>query len=113
MKLPKTPFDLVELGFCVIRIPLGVKVPNMKWKQWQLQKPSNLQLESWFRGKATNYATVTGKISGIVVVDVDLYKDPELGQKAIDSLPDTPWKVRSPRGGQHHVASDNPDHQHR
>lgn len=55
-------------------IPIGKdKKPLVEWKQFQTEKPSNEEVFEWFAVKFlnANLGVVTGKASGIVVVDID------------------------------------------
>lgn len=61
----------IERGFSVI--PVGVdKKPLVDWKQYQSRRATSKEVEQWAKQfKNPNIAIVTGKISGIVVVDVE------------------------------------------
>jgi putative DNA primase/helicase len=42
------------------------------WKEWQTKRATALQIEAWWRRWPTaNIGIVTGRISGLVVVDLD------------------------------------------
>lgn len=58
-------------GFSVI--PIGKdKKPTIPWKKYQSEKASEAQIKEWFdESSEFNIGIVTGKISGIVVVDVE------------------------------------------
>lgn len=60
-----------KFGFSVI--PIGPdKKPLIEWKKYQTERASVQQIEEWFRGETPpNIGIVTGKISGITVVDVE------------------------------------------
>ena len=66
-------FLMEKRGWIVI--PVGVdKRPLIEWKRFQLEKPSNEDVFEWFGVKfldKANLGVVTGKTSGIVVVDID------------------------------------------
>ncbi|MBF8276593.1 MAG: hypothetical protein HW390_1666 [Candidatus Brocadiaceae bacterium] len=98
-----------DKGFSVI--PLKGKVPDASvlpqekdengrlkptWKPYQKRKPTEAELQKWFgNGSKRNIGTVTGKISGIAVVDIDS----ELGMQCYRSmkLPKTPM-VKTAKG---------------
>ncbi len=85
---------VTELGFSVI--PLSGKKPTIKWAQYQTRKPTEEELEEWFlKGDNYNIGIVTGKISGIAVVDFDTEKALEVAQE--HNFPETPI-VRTGRG---------------
>lgn len=54
-------------------IPVGEdKKPVIEWKKFQTEKPTDEDLKKWFDGETpANIGIVTGKISGITVVDVE------------------------------------------
>lgn len=58
-----------KLGFSII--PARGKVPAFPWKKYQKEKASVEEIEKWFAKDGYNIALVTGKISGVVVIDVD------------------------------------------
>ena len=72
---------LYNLGFSVFPLPYKSKNPNLKWKQYQLDRPSVLQCAKWDGGQH-NIAIVTGQVSGVFVVDVD----GESGRKTLEEL---------------------------
>jgi archaellum biogenesis ATPase FlaH len=52
-------------------IPVGLdKKPLIEWKEYQTRLATDEELQKWFSGTA-NIGIVTGKISGISVVDID------------------------------------------
>jgi hypothetical protein len=85
---------VTEFGFSVI--PLSGKKPTIKWAEYQRRKPTEEELKEWFlNGDNHNVGIVTGKISGIVVVDFDTEKALEVAQE--HNFPETPI-VRTGRG---------------
>lgn len=62
---------LFEQGFSVI--PIGQnKKPLIEWKQYQSEKASREQLDAWWtQSPNANIGIVTGKISNLLVVDID------------------------------------------
>ena len=77
------------------------KKPYIPWTPYQTQKAEPATIEGWWKEwPEANIGIVTGKISGIVVVDVDS----EAGQEALNSyIPDSLIVPSSntPRGGMH------------
>jgi hypothetical protein len=82
-------------------IPVGKdKHPLIEWKRYQDELPHPDQVDEWwFKFPAANVGTVTGKISGLVVLDAD-------GPSGLASLkalgtPATTWVSRTgrPEGG--------------
>ena len=95
-KLLDAAIEYLNLGFSVI--PVGKdKKPLIQWKEFQNRKPTRENLENWFGNKfATGIAIVTGKISGLVVLDAESGAD-FTGLK----IPETPT-VNTGGGGVHY-----------
>jgi len=90
---PRPDFrELSDMGFSSFILPRGKKTPSMAWKGYQQTRPSAEEIEDW-QGTISNVAIVTGRISNLVVVDVD---SPE-AQALIDKfeLPKTPTVLTS------------------
>ena len=90
---------LRSLGLCVIPSGGGKegKSPDLpSWKQYQEKLPSDTIYNSWlYSKKPVLWGIVTGKVSGVVVVDIDPGADLSIMG---DLLP----HVRTPRGGGHY-----------
>lgn len=61
-----------QLGYSII--PVGKdKTPLLKsWKKYQTEKPTAEEIEKWFSKSGVSIGLVTGLISGIAVVDIDV-----------------------------------------
>jgi Bifunctional DNA primase/polymerase, N-terminal len=105
-----TPLDCAlaycEAGWSVIPCRVTGKRSLVRWRPWQQMAPDPDQLRIWWgRWPKANLAVVTGRLSGVVVVDVD---PRHRGDRALAELErehgDLPWTavVESPSGG-HHV----------
>ena len=84
-------------GFSIIPIKNGSKEASVSWKEFQARRPTKQELKSW--GKTfpdANVAIVTGKVSGVVVVDADS-KDAIKFVKKLGVPEETPM-VRTKRG---------------
>lgn len=79
----------VELGK-----PGDGKVPAIPWAEFQERRPSKAEVEAMFKQPA-NIAIVTGKVSGVVVVDCD---SAEAVKRWTAKFPYTPWQVSTARG---------------
>src|SRR5262249_3489622 len=88
-----------KLGIPTIPIPHGQKVPQFPWKEYQMKVPSERDLKRWYGlRKPSNYAIITGKMSGLVAVDAD---SPEAVTFIEANLPKTPWINVTARGRQY------------
>lgn len=70
-KLEQALHLLEEIGWSVI--PVGInKIPLVKWEKYQKAKPIKEEVLGWFQKYPhVNLGVVTGRISGIVVIDID------------------------------------------
>jgi hypothetical protein len=85
-------------GFSVIPLLPKGKTPLIEWKCYQAERASQKQIQEWWkRWPDANIGIVTGKISGIVVVDIDI-PDKKDG---VLLLADTSFIVRTGSGGYH------------
>jgi len=70
-------------GWGVVPVGHGQKRPIVKWEEFEDRLPTDEELETWFtRWPDANISIVTGKISGLVVLDIDP------GHGGADSLSD-------------------------
>ena len=64
--------DYLARGWSVVPVAAGQKRPIVKWEEFQERLPSDHEIEAWFAGRSDlNIGIVTGKISNLVVIDVD------------------------------------------
>jgi len=101
-QLLKSSLWYQKAGYSVIPVRQNKKPYLKEWKPYQTKKANQDQIQSWWqRWPNANVAIVTGKISGIDVVDVDS----KAGMDALSEfLPDsliTPI-ARTPGGGWHY-----------
>lgn len=65
------------------------KTPLVKWQPYQERHPTEEQIVAWFEREFTDHFTyigaVTGKVSGIVVLDCDAGSDPAQFPKTVMS----------------------------
>lgn len=100
-----------ERGISVIPVPLPSKKndgkrPLIAWREYQERLPSEREMARWFDREPTNYAVITGRVSGIVVVDVD---DPSALPWVRWNLEPTPWRVQTGRAIGLHLYYRYPD----
>ena len=91
--------DLWRRGLGVIPVPRADgrydgKTPAFKWTEYQHRLPTEEEIRRWF-SRPCNIAVVTGRISGVVVIDLDS-RDAILWARR--SLPFTPWQTKTARG---------------
>jgi hypothetical protein len=60
----------MRLLFAVIPVRID-KRPQELWKQFQLTRPSQAQVELWARSNPPAWAIITGTVSGVIVLDFD------------------------------------------
>lgn len=72
-----------DFGWSIIPVVLSKgdskveKKPGVQWKDYQTRQPTDEELHLWFdESKYNAVGLVTGKISGIVVVDIDMRENP-------------------------------------
>lgn len=65
--------NAIRRGWVIFPLKYNSKEPAIpNWKPYQSRKPTNREYKDWFGSNyAGNYAVVTGRISGISVMDVD------------------------------------------
>ena len=78
-------------------IPAGKnKIPLIPWKEYQLRYATKEEITGWFNEfKDAQIGIVTGKISNLSVIDVELHGDPS-------DLPQDTMIVQSGSGGYHY-----------
>jgi hypothetical protein len=99
METPRDNFALAlagdALGYRFVPCHPNTKVPLVKWKSFQNEKPSLDFYKRWFKGTRNNIALVCGEL---LVVDCD---SPDMIELVLAHCGDTPHKVRTPSGGCH------------
>jgi len=96
-KLDWARYYVFEKGYPVIPTSPKSKQPVIKgWKKFQKVLPGNEELEEWFcNGSKHSISIVTGKISGLAVVDLDSPVAVVLAEKM--DFPEAP-RVKTRRG---------------
>jgi hypothetical protein len=83
-------------------IPLWEKRPALaRWKEYQSRPPTFEELHHWFASRATSVSgigIVTGRVSGLVVIDCDSMQDAEYW---LEHFPKSPLMVSTGGGGLH------------
>jgi Bifunctional DNA primase/polymerase, N-terminal/Primase C terminal 1 (PriCT-1) len=84
-----------DLGYTVVPIQPGQKVPSQKWGSLGDEPQSEFQFRQMFAEARSNIAVLT---TGLVVFDCD---DPDQAGRVLDECGPTPYRLRTPRGGIH------------
>jgi hypothetical protein len=97
--------DYVRRGWSIIPIRPGDKRPLVRWEEFQHRHPDEAEVNGWFRTwPDAGIGVVTGAISGLVVIDVDLRHGGDVGLKDLERehgrMPTT-VECRTGGGGRH------------
>lgn len=96
------------LGYAVIPLGKNKKPLIGAWKKYQTTKPTDREIEYWWnKWPEANVGIITGKISGITVVDLDPDKKTGILSTELNTFPET-FTVRTPSGGYHLYYSYDP-----
>jgi hypothetical protein len=87
--------DLQARGWSVIPLRPRSKLPAVPWQEYQRRHATINELEQWFAEPGFNVGIVTGKLSGIFVIDADT---PEAVAWALSNLPPCDLRVRTSKG---------------
>lgn len=91
--------SLHDHGYQVVVAPLRGKSPVISWKAYQTSRIPREQVEEWFAEGQHNLAIITGRISGIVVVDGD---SPQACQHIEATCTKTPMVVQTSKGAHYY-----------
>jgi hypothetical protein len=70
--LAATALRYLAQGWASVPVELRSKHPVVRWEEFQHRLPSRGEVDTWFRNRSDlNIAIVTGRVSGLVVLDVD------------------------------------------
>ena len=80
----------LQKGFSIIPIAFKSKIPKSEllpngWKDFQERRPTIEEVKQWFSTGNLNIAIITGKISNLVVVDIDDENAYKWAQKNFDT----------------------------
>jgi len=90
----------LSIGFSIVPVPRGQKYPNINWKEYQARKPTIEEVTEWFSDEGNDIAIVTGKVSNLIVLDLDSDENNKLPELP-GSVPPTAT-VKTGGGGQHY-----------
>lgn len=90
--------EYFDRGWSVL--PLRGKHPVIpSWRKYQAQRAGLHELRRWFHDGETNLGIITGRLSGLVIVDCDTTDDAHFWKKR---FPQTPLAVWTGGGGSHY-----------
>lgn len=94
--IPKIEWrELHDLGFSLIPVRVGEKIPAIQWARYQIQRATLDEISEWQRA-GHNAGIVTGEISRIIVLDCDT---PEAIAQAKElGIPEGTVSVRTANG---------------
>ena len=82
----------------IIPLKRGEKLPSRGWKAYQTRHATDAELVGWFagaEGREQNIGILTGRVSGVIVVDTD---NPPAEAWVATNLPETPMRTLTARG---------------
>jgi len=85
----------LDRGFSIIPLRPRDKRPLIPWKEYQDRRATQEEMAEWFTAGENNIGIVTGRISGLVVVDFDTAEATDLARA--QNFPLTPF-VKTGRG---------------
>lgn len=94
-EVPSHLRDLYDLGFSLIPLLPWKKVPMVKWERYKSERASLETIAIW-ASETTNFGIVTGRISGVVVLDLDT--EAAIAEAKRHGLPEGTLSVRTPNG---------------
>ena len=87
--------DFLSRNWSIIPLRPRQKVPAIRWEAYQRRHAFADELEQFFSTPGFNVGIVTGRVSGIFVIDLD---SPEAITWAADHLPPCNLRVRTAKG---------------
>ncbi|MBI3887584.1 bifunctional DNA primase/polymerase [Candidatus Microgenomates bacterium] len=97
-----------SMGWNVIPLYDFKKAPiETDWKKYETQVVTDKEINQWFNDPPANLtgtALITGRISGVMAIDEDLYASPENSFHL-----DSGMVSQTASGGKHKIFKDNPD----
>ena len=93
--------ELYELGFSLLPVSSKSKRPCVKWKALQTTRCTMADVENWFGENNFRIGIITGKLSGVVVVDADNAE----AERVVEELCPATTMTRRTKRGKHYYFS--------
>jgi len=106
--LERARYWVNRCGFSVIPVGLNKKPITDSWLEFQQRKPTDEELQEWAKKPNVQWAVVTGKVSGLTVVDADSLQAVEVIENRIPALGLVPTTL-TPSGGKHFWGAYTPE----
>jgi len=101
--------QLDQWGFNVFPAAYAGKLPTVQWKQYQTVRTSD-RLTQWFNTpRPVNYWVACGRVSGIVVLDIDSDGAEQYWRERIGDTMETTACVQTAKGHHYYYRIDNDD----
>lgn len=98
--LVNTALKYLGLGWSVLPIKKNTKIPHVKWKKFQSQLPTEREIRQWFKKwPSAQIGIVTGRISGVFVIDFDSPAGLDAFENTVCKLPQTIHQHTGRKGG--------------
>ena len=79
--------EYLRRGWAIMPIRAGTKMPHVKWAPYVSKRPTEKEVSQWWdRWPNAGIALICGKVSGVVVVDVDPLKGGIVPDEATDLM---------------------------
>lgn len=100
MNLLQDALQYAKLGYSIVPVTPGEKAPPLvDWQAYQDTPANATQIRAWWNKTPTaNIAIVTGRISGLTVIDLDGAKGRESFRTSLDNQLPSTLVHRTPRG---------------
>lgn len=100
----KQALEYLKQGYSVIPLSKRSKIPAVEWKLYQSRKPTVDEVVKWFEGRELNIGIVTGHVSKLVVIDIDIDK----GGKPLEMIDRFPTDMICKTGKGYHLYYTHP-----
>ncbi len=106
MTIAEQAFAYHVQGYSIMPCKRDKRPALLAWKKYQSTKPTDDEILKWFSSPNTNIGIITGKISGLTVIDIDnksTSSEVDGQQRADDMLSKFPatYTIKTPSGGYH------------